>query len=361
MRKNSFVYNDEVDLSRLFNTIWKEKIKIILIIFVTILVSYYYKQTNLKQTNSNQDLFEISVNVKESKKNISENYLFINNFLFDNRKITTEQEDLKDQVKNINKVTVLRRLMNDLLYHQELISVLKKNDSVKEMNPYLSEKDLEEQLYLYSKSFSIKKNTTGKKNVSSDYTVKLNWFDAEEGKKILDDTLKLGLKNLQDTIFVEIENKLRLERQLIISRDQERIKYLMEQSEIAEALDIIEGQVDIIKAENNSIIVDYSSSAAYYLRGFKAIQKEINIIKKRKYKNLSLITQEMQNLKTINSKHWVHYNIFLAETKSLNNNNIGFIGNWKASTFLGLVIGLFYAFIIHFYKSKKFIRNKKSN
>ena len=67
----------------------------------------------------------------------------------------------------------------------------------------------------------------------------------------------------------------------------------------------------------------------------------------------------MQNLKTLNSKHWVYYNVFLAETKSLNNNDIGLIGNWQASTFLGLVIGLLYAFIIHFYKSKKVIRNKK--
>ena len=196
MRKNSFSYNDEVDLSRLFNTIWKEKIKIILIIFVITSVSYYYKQANVKQ-----DLFEISVNVRESKKDFSENFLFINNFLFDGKKTATAQDDIKNQVIDINKTTLLLRLMNDLLYNEELISVLKKNDNFKKLNSHLSKKDQEKKLYLLAKSFSIKKNNNGKKNITGDYTVKFNWFDVDEGKKIIDDTLILGLRNLQKTIF----------------------------------------------------------------------------------------------------------------------------------------------------------------
>ena len=113
MRKNSFSYNDEVDLSRLFNTIWKEKIKIILIIFVITSVSYYYKQANVKQ-----DLFEISVNVRESKKDFSENFLFINNFLFDGKKTATAQDDIKNQVIDTHKTTLLLSLTNDFLSNE---------------------------------------------------------------------------------------------------------------------------------------------------------------------------------------------------------------------------------------------------
>ena len=348
MKKSSHVYHDEdeIDLSRLFKTIWNEKIIIILIILVTTLALYSYNQYNVKQ-----DLFEISLNVKESKQDISEKFSFINKVLYDidQNKL---KEDLAKQVKSINKNSVLNRLMKNLQYYQEFIFVLKNNDTVKEKTSQLSEQDLQKKLYQYTKALTINKYKDGT------YILNLKWHNVEEGKKILDDTLKLGLTNLQKIIFNEIENKLKLEKKVIINEDQKKVAFLKEQSKIAKGLDIIEGQVDVIKTDQNNIIVDYSSGAAHYLRGYKAIEMEINLIENRKYKDLTSITDEIVILKNNLDRNWVYYNIFLAESKSLNNSRAL---SWQASALLGIVIGLFYAFIVYRYQSRKVTRNKRAN
>ena len=348
MKKKSYTNSDEIDLRQLFKTIWKEKIKIILIMLVTIVINFGHNQYKI---SNRIDLFEISLNVKESKNNISEKFSFINEAFFSNDR-NSLKEDLRDQVKSINKGTVLDRLMKDLPYNEELISVLKENDTIKEKLARLPKEDQQEYLYEFIKLFSIKKKEP------NSYILKFIWSDVNEGKKILDDVLKLGIINLQLSIFNEIENRLRLDKKRIISGDQERIKYLTEQKKIAKTLNIIEGQVDIIKTDKNNIIVDYSSGGAYYLRGAKAIEVEISFLENRVYKDLGYIREEMNNLKNESNLDWVYYNIFLAESKMLNNSRAL---SWQASALSGIVIGLFYAFIVYRYQSRKVTRNKRAN
>jgi hypothetical protein len=349
MKKNSIVYSDEIDLTHFFKIIFKKKIQIILIMLVIFLALYSYKQYNIKPES-----FEISLNITQSKKNISENFSFINEVLF-NIDSKVLREDLKDQLTDINKISVLKRLMKDLQYNQELIAVLKKNDTVKEKLARLPKEVQQKYLYEYIKLFSVEKIELD--NYELDYIVKFIWADVDEGKKILDDILKLGVVNLQSTIFNEIENRLLMERKKTISQDQEKINFLTEQKKIAEELNIIGDQVDIIKNYNNNI-ADYSSGGAYYLRGYKAINMEINFLKNRVYKDLSYIREEMDTLKKNSDFDWIHYNIFLAETRLLNN-NIG--PNWKVSVLMSIVVGLFYAFIAYFIQSQKVIRNKRAN
>ena len=346
MKKNSYTHSDEIDLSQLFKAIWKEKIKIILITLVMFFAHYSYKQYNIKP-----DLFEVSLNVKQSKKNISEKFSFINEAFFNNDR-NSLQEDLRNEVKNINKETVLQRLIKDLPYHQELLSVLKKNDTIKEKLARLPKEDQQKRLYEYIKLFSIKEIEP------NNYILKFIWSDADEGKQILDDVLKLGIVNLQITIFNEIENRLRLDKKKTISSDQQRIKYLTEQKKIAKTLNIIEGQVDIIKTDKNNIIVDYSSGGAYYLRGSKAIEVEISFLENRVYKDLVYIREEMNNLKNESNLDWVYYNTLLAETRLLNNDSAF---SWQISALLSIITGLFYAFSVYFYQSLKVTRNKRAN
>ena len=346
MKKNSHTHSDEIDLNQLFKAIWEEKNKIILITIVMFLAHYSYKQHNIKP-----DLFEISLNVKQSKNNISEKFSFINDAFFSNDR-NTLKEDLRDQVKSINKGTVLDRLMKDLPYNEELISVLKENDTIKEKLARLPNEDQQKYLYEFIKLFSIKEKEP------NSYILKFIWSDVNEGKKILDDVLKLGIVNLQLSIFNEIENRLRLDKKRIISGDQERIKYLTEQKKIAKTLNIIEGQVDIIKTDKNNIIVDYSSGGAYYLRGAKAIEVEISFLENRVYKDLGYIREEMNNLKNESNLDWVYYNTLLAETTLLNNDSAF---RWQISALLSIVIGLFYAFSVYFYQSLKVNRNKRAN
>jgi hypothetical protein len=89
-----------------------------------------------------------------------------------------------------------------------------------------------------------------------------------------------------------------------------------------------------INSNNNT----YSSD---YLRGYKAIDIEINLIKNRRYIILEDIRKEINLLKKKNIA-WVDYNIFLLDTK-LQSKNETF--SLSFSILFSLIIGLVYAFI----------------
>ena len=58
MKKKSYTNSDEIDLRQLFKTIWKEKIKIILIMLVIIVINFGHNQYKI---SNRIDLFEISL------------------------------------------------------------------------------------------------------------------------------------------------------------------------------------------------------------------------------------------------------------------------------------------------------------
>ena len=86
---------------------------------------------------------------------------------------------------------------------------------------------------------------------------------------------------------------------------------------------------------------------SYYLKGFKAINKEIEVIKNRKYQNLAFMREELDYLKnsTIN---WINYNIHFMDVKSINRERTILM----ISIFLGLLVGIFYAIIKSAFQSK---------
>ena len=89
------------------------------------------------------------------------------------------------------------------------------------------------------------------------------------------------------------------------------------------------------------------------------IDMEINFLKNNEYENLEIIKNEINNLKMFNSRNWVYYNIASVDIKSL---NADFVMKYPFSAILGIIIGLFYTFIVYYRpQSQKIIRNKKSN
>jgi len=88
---------------------------------------------------------------------------------------------------------------------------------------------------------------------------------------------------------------------------------------------------------------------AYYLRGYKAIDKEIELVQKRDYQNLKLLEQELNKFK--NSEiSFVNYNIYLIETKSVKNTKLILI----ISILLGLIAGVLYVLISNLFLSLSF-------
>ena len=101
-------------------------------------------------------------------------------------------------------------------------------------------------------------------------------------KNILENTINLTKNNLEKTIFNNLELKLEIKKNFILDKDFERLNYLSEQSMIAKELDISDNQVDNFNLSQSNVLFNISTTdVAYYLRGYKAIDKEIELSESR--------------------------------------------------------------------------------
>ena len=350
MNKNSYTRSDEIDLRQLFKTIWKEKIKIILIMLVTIVINFGHNQYKI---SNRIDLFEISTNIRPSKLNLSEKFLYINETL-DSRSYSK-----KENKKIITRQNVLERFIDDIMYHEELITILKNNYTVKEKISQLSEKDKAIKLYQYTKLLTVEE-IENKKVI---YNLRFQWHNADEGIQIIEEILKLTNLTLQKKIFNENKEILENERKTHIANYKQNLKYLTQQYKIAKALGIEGGKEMLLinddKPSNESTIsIEFDNKDGYYLRGYKVIEMEIDFLKEKDNLKLVSMMNEMNNFKISDKENWVYYNLASAEIKLLNADN-GM--KYSFSVIIGIIIGLFYTFIVYWSQSQKVIRNKKSN
>jgi len=142
---------------------------------------------------------------------------------------------------------------------------------------------------------------------------------------------------------------LMINKNLKINKDVKRLEYLLEQSKIAKELDLKENQVDSINLSQTNVSLNINNNdVAYYLRGSKAIDKEISLIRNRKYVSFLDIEKLINSIKD-NKIKWVDYNIYLAESKPIKDSKLLLM----ISIVSGLIIGVFYVLISHAIKSRK--------
>ena len=173
--------------------------------------------------------------------------------------------------------------------------------------------------------------------------------------KILKDTLNLTSNNLKIAINNEFEEILKFEKQLILNSYQIRLDYLKEQSAIAKELNILDNQIDNVNLSQSSVSLNINTAdIAYYLRGYKAIDKEIELIENRDYLNLKFIEQEINDFKDTEIE-FVKYNVYLMDHNSLKDTKLILV----ISILLGLIVGIFYVLISNAFQAKKI--SKKTN
>ena len=200
-------------------------------------------------------------------------------------------------------------------------------------------------MFKYAKLLEIVKP---KKNEESS-TIDFKWHDPNEAKKILQETLNLTSKNLKRSIDLELSQLLEFEKKLLINKDLERLDYLKEQSAIAKELNIIDNQIDNINLSQSIVSLNISTAdIAYYLRGYKAIDKEIELIENRDYQNLKFIEQEINDFKDTEIE-FVKYNVYLMDHNSLKDTKLILM----ISILLGLIVGIFYVLISNAFQAKK--------
>ena len=337
-KKANLYYDDEIDLFNILKIIWFEKIKILLIVIISFVIGFgYLYQTPKNYLNS---LTVTPGNTFQFKKIES-----IQKILESRQINQSNQSDKPNKSTNqkLNQL-YLDRFINELAAFEEFLAIVKNTKKVKEHFSKLNEGQ-EIELFKYAKLLEIikpKKNEIG-------YKINFKWHDPDEAQKVFKDTLNLVSKNLQKIINGELLQTLEFEKKLLMNKDRVRLDFLKEQRDIAKELNIAYYETDNINLFLSSESLNINKEdIAYYLRGYKAIDKEIEIVQNRNYQNFKFILQEIDNLKKENIQ-FASYNTYLMNVKTLKNTKLILV----ISVLLGLLIGVFYVLISNAFQSKK--------
>lgn len=359
MKKN-YLASDEYDLYQFFEIIWNKKISFVVIFLVSILSGII-----LSNLNTKEDQYEISLKLFPAKENEFLKFSSITNYLGDkfnfqnfNPLNTFSAQNKSDIILPNQQITPLKMLENFVLEfkdYDEVEKVLLDNPNVNKKIIQSSINDKQIQLSRYAKLISLDKIP----NLESDvYILKFKWHNPEEALQILVEILSLTSKNLDKSTFANLEFLLELKKNSLINKDLERISYLREQGSIAKELEIENNQVETInEAVANSFLLNINTNenAAYYLRGFKAINKEIQLIKSRKYSEITKLETKLNSLKKDETK-WITYNPITSDTQKISNND-----NNKyliICVIIGLIIGVFYVHISSAFQLRKTSKKK---
>ena len=324
MKKNSSLNDYEIDLIALFKIIWDGKIKILFVTLISFLVGFGY----------NSQIPENYLNSLAIKTYKNTEFLKLDNI----------DKLLKSNQSNKSNQLYIDKFINELADYEEFLAIIQNTKKIQENISKLKIEDQEIELFNYAKLLEI---DVPKKN-ENNYTINFKWHDPEEAMKILKDTLNLTSNNLKIAINNEFEEILKFEKQLMLNSDQIRLDYLKEQSAIAKELNILDNQIDNVNLSQSNVSLSINTAdIAYYLRGYKAIDKEIELIETRTYTNLKFIEQEINNIKNMEF-NYVDYNIYLMETKSLKDTKLTLM----ISILLGLIIGVFFVLISNVFQSQ---------
>ena len=329
--------NSDINLVELFITIWDEKIKIaiITVIISAMLIGYNLNKPKISNVYNN------SLIIKPAKEEQFLSFLPVYKYL--------------DQ--GISNESLLEEFVEEFLDYEELITVLKNVEDIKEKLSQLSEQEQMQVLYRYANLFNIRTTTGSEKKLFNSYAIEFTWgYDGAQSRSILDQALKLTLSNLEKSIFLKLDINYKIKSDQIIKEDLERIAFLSEQSSIAKKLNLEESKVDFYNLSEVQASFNFNSGGTgpYYLRGYKAIDMEISVIKNRDYPQLAEIEQKINLLKK-KDVSWVNYNIFLLDVKFENKNKTFSL---LIVILFSLMIAVFYALISNGIKSYKDTKKK---
>lgn len=358
---NQISHDDEIDLIALIQTLWEGKWKIISTTFIAAIMGVAF---SLVISSS----FKVFTPIQNGKSSVFVGYTSLNDVLKAN-----ELPLLVDS-ENVFQLFVFE--FND---YEEMISVLQTNEFVTRSIKKLNDKDRDLALIEYAKSFTIAPPSKNETN----WMLSFEWHDVEEGSNLLNEALNITLENVKASIFndiakladaVDLRNQHELEvlhttldflekRNLLAT--EKRILYLTEQSAIARELGVETNRLDssdLTQSQPSSLSLNISSyEIPYYLRGFKAIDKEIALIRSRSKEQQLIMADQYVEIKgkiyslenDLSSKHlrnslitlesdtpddWVAFDLTLADNVS-QRNSILYVA---LSTVLGGMMGVMY-------------------
>lgn len=385
--------NDEIDLFSIFETLLDGKWKIIFFIFISSIACISF-------LSFTPNSFKVTTKLQESNNDLYYSYKYLNNILqinnnpearklgdLSNYKAKTtilnqlklEKTAVSEEEFKVDNVLVFEMFINEFNDYEEMITVLSKNDFVKEKIKNFNDKDKRKALISFAKNFRIIKPS---KKDDKFWQLSFLWHEVNEGSLMINKALNLTLNNVQNSLSKKIDNianSIDLENQrkkdslnMVLDSIRKlnklnkikRTRYLIEQSDIAKELDIEKNQLDKLNIE--------SPNYPYYLRGFKAIDKELDLIKSRSSEDNDLMSEGYfetkrkliliesdirskqlrdanQSIKKDDISKWVSFNIELAEVENIKKPYLYIF----FSIIIGGILGAFYVLISNSFRERK--------
>jgi len=315
--KNPKINKDEINLIDLMKIVWEGKRKIAAAVVISFIAVISYQLTQTKN-------FTAITNIKPVNSSILEKYSILNNIInltdtnFNFQKIT-EKNLLNLYVDVLNDKSVFEDAMRKLnlldasqysdkqKYNEEITKLA---SSVKILSPIIDKKEEgNSEIFYHSVNFihdDVKKwkdiliyvdviaNELVKKKISKDFYSTLLFL--KQNKKYQSEKLKILMINNQIDFDKEMKKfEMNLEFQLedaqtkidnaLVDYDRQtadRLAFLHEQASIARKLEIAKNTIEVQTfSTKNSMVANIKTDTPFYLRGYEAIEKEIELIQSR--------------------------------------------------------------------------------
>jgi LPS O-antigen subunit length determinant protein (WzzB/FepE family) len=396
MIKNSKIDIDEINLIELMYTLWEGKWKIAVAVIISLIAVISYESTKTKTKKNFTAITEIKpVSTLELNK-----FIEFNNVMTNTNTKSEGTFERADVAGRVNKITSLR-LLNiyiNVLNNKSVFEDAIRKFNLLEASQYNNEQEYSEAIIRLSSSIKILPPSDSDERLATSYhTINFIHHDAEKWKSILgyvnEFTNKLVKKNLVDEVnnsllFLTNQKKYQLEdisikiNNYLIDYEREisdQLAYLKEQSEIAKKLGIVKNTIEVQTFGNqNALLSNVQTDSPFYLRGYEAIDKEIELIRLRKDKKafikglfkLEKRKREIEQDKTIERIKLVLQSNLLISNNQFNAASINTVTTkfeYKDNKIMpmiviiiGLIVGILYVLTSNAFQSHR-VSRKKTN
>tara|TARA_B110000483_G_C18128117_1_gene516505 strand:- start:166 stop:1359 length:1194 start_codon:yes stop_codon:yes gene_type:complete len=294
--------DDEFDLVGGIKLIWNGKWKIAIIVIVFAIVGFGYEGTLPKKKFNSKSVIEPVDSIEAAK------YIFYNNLIkntkYELRDIdTTEVGDL-----SVSDSYPFLRVSPQLL-EKLFIEIIKKRSifekgidkyGLLDASKYVDKKKYEEAITKLASSIKIIEKLNDEKLGNSNFVIEFSHYNSEKWLSVLSFVEKSAnntvQKNLQDRFRASVEISELMKNYQIedvkknienLIKDYEfetadRLLFLQEQAEISRALGIAKNTIEVQTfGSQNTMFSTIKTESPFYLRGYEAIEKEIELIEQR--------------------------------------------------------------------------------
>lgn len=330
MKKKTEINNDEINLIELVNIAWKGKLTILVAVLISVLslILYIKSQPNKfiattnivpissieenKYTAFNSFKYTPTEEIFHPKKEIEETNIIINtNKNEDNLDIfdgeTSKFDDLKDF--KLTASALLNQYIG-ILNERKLFEDGIRKYKLLDINNYSNINDYDEAINQLAASIKIiSRNRPEKKQMQEGFevtytTIKFEFDEVKKWKSVLAYVNEAANKIVKQSLRQQYERLILAERQkreyiledlsekienLMTDYEREttgKILYLKEQSAIAKQLGVAKNTIEVKTLGNQSTVLStVNTDSPFYLRGYEAIDKEIELIESRQNKN----------------------------------------------------------------------------